>query len=683
MRIVIIGGGFAGVKCAKALRKKLPPSQCEIVLFNRENHMVFHPLLAEVVSAGLQPKDVAAPLRHLLDHVRCRTEEVIAVDLDANEVLYESHDGQKRSMPYDQLIITCGNTVNLSLVKGMDEHAYPLKTIGDALALQSHVMEQLEKAEVCDDPERRRWYLSFVVVGGGFSGVEVAGEINDLVRGSLRFFNNISQDDITVTVVHSRNQILPEVNESLRDFAQKKMEQCGVHFKLNAMAAVATTEGLGLKDGTFLRGGTVVCTIGTTTLPFVDRMKVPKVNGRLTVEPDMSLPGHPNVWAIGDCASVINAFDGKCCPTVGQFAERQGTQAAANVVARIKGAPTKPFSYQMLGQLCSIGGRSAVAEMMGVRISGMLAWVLWRGVYLFKLPSAPQIFKVGLEWFCDLIFPRTLAHIKADRTKRVSKAHYPTHSVIFKQGDHATDFFVIESGEVELLHVKGDTSERIAVLGTGDFFGEAALLDDRPRSLTARARTDVQVVVLGSHVFNQISTSLTPVRDAIVKAARRRTNIWQNLPEVREILNELPLSTLVEPLPCEPLPLSSTVEVALELINNQMLDFLAIVDDAGFLKGILTRSDLLRAMEVAALSDPDVDLPLIEIMASDPIALMIDESLCAAVSTMREHGLKRLPVVQRSDRRELVGYLRIENVMATVVKRMQEQKVAGAQSVVT
>ncbi len=679
MRIIIIGGGFAGVKCARALRKSLPVAQYEIVLFNRENHMVFHPLLAEVVSAAAQPKDVAAPLRHLLKQVRCRTEEVVGVNLETNEIVYEGHDGQKRAMLYDHVVITCGNTVNLSMVPGMDEHAYPLKTIGDALALQSHIMEQLEKAEVCDDLEYKRWYLSFIVVGGGFSGVEVAGEINDLVRGSLRFFNNIAAGDITVTVVHSRDQILPEVNESLRVLARKKMEECGVKFRLNAIAASATPEGLGLKDGSFIRGATTVCTIGTTTLPFVNRMNAEKKNGRLVVEPDMTLPGYSNVWAIGDCAAVTNAFDGKICPTVGQFAERQGTQAAHNIVAKINGQPTKPFSYKMLGQLCSTGGRNAVAEMLGVRISGFLAWILWRAVYLFKLPSGAQIMKVGIEWCCDLVFPRTLAHIKADRTKRISKAHYPPDAVIFRQGDPAADFFVIEKGEVELLNMReGQTPELVAILAQGDFFGEAALLHDRPRSLTARTRTEVQIVVLGRNVFTQISNALAPVRDAVAKAARRRTNIWQNVPEVKELLNEIPLTVLLEPLPCEPLPLSSSVEVAVELMNQQRLDFLTIVDDDGILKGILTRSDLLRAVEIAALADPDVDLPLIEIMASDPIALTVDETLTSAISTMREHGLKRLPVVQRADRREIVGYLRIEHVMDYIVKKMIAKRQAAA-----
>src|SRR5579883_948050 len=215
-RIIIIGGGFAGVKCARKLHKSLPKEKFEIVVFNLENHMVFHPLLAEVVSAAVQPKDVGAPLRQLLSGVSCRTEAVSTVDFEQSLLYYEAHDGQIRSIAYDQLIITCGNTVNLMLIPGMDEHAYPLKTIGDALKLQSHVMQQMEKAEVCEDETYKRWYLTFAIVGGGFSGVEVAGEINDLVRTSVRFFNNIKEEDIKVIVVHSRDQILPEVNPALR-----------------------------------------------------------------------------------------------------------------------------------------------------------------------------------------------------------------------------------------------------------------------------------------------------------------------------------------------------------------------------------------------------------------------------------------------------------------------------------
>src|SRR5437870_5285169 len=198
-RIIIIGGGFAGVKCAETLSRALPRERAEVVLFNSENHLVFSPLLAEVVGSSLNPMDVVVPLRQLLPGVFCRTEEVQQIGLAESEIQYETDDGESARMHYDHLVIACGNVTNLNVVPGMADHAFPLKTIGDATALRSHVIEQMEKAEVCPDPPRRRWLLTFIVVGGGFSGAEVAGEINDLVRSSARYFKNFRPQDVTVT----------------------------------------------------------------------------------------------------------------------------------------------------------------------------------------------------------------------------------------------------------------------------------------------------------------------------------------------------------------------------------------------------------------------------------------------------------------------------------------------------
>lgn len=670
-RIIVVGGGFGGVKCAKTLRSLLPPEAAQVVLFNRENHMVFHPLLAEVVSAAVQPKDVGAPLRQLLKGVQCRTEDVTNVDVEAKKLIFEAYDGQMRSMSFDHLVLTCGNSVNLSLVPGMDEHAFPLKTIGDALTLQSHIMEQLEKAEVCEDPERKRWYLTFVVVGGGFSGVEVAGEINDLVRSSTQFFETIRKEDINVIIVHGRDQLLPEVTERLRTFVQSKMEAAGVTVRLNTKAALATPEGLRLSDGTFLPAATVVCTIGTTIQTLIERLTLPKTSGRLVTEPDMSLPGHPNIWAFGDCAAVINGLDGSLSPTVAQFAERQGVQAAKNIVARINGQPTKPFSYKMQGQLCSIGGRSAVAEIMGIHISGFMAWFLWRGIYLMKLPSFAQKVKVGMEWGSDLLFPRTLAHLKADRTKRVCRAYYATHDFVFRRGDPATEFYVIQSGQVDILEHCDDGSIRcVAVLGAGDFFGESSLMDSTIRNHSVRAQTELICMVLGRNVFTQISSGLAPVRKAVADAARRRTSMWQNVPEVRDILDERPIQEMLEPLPMEPVPTTASVEQVIATMNKTGADLCCVVDSQGMLEGVITRSDLLRAIEKAALADPDVDLMVTEIMVNNPVTMTVDDTLTVAVSTMRDHDLKQVPVIESGNCRKPVGRIRIEKIVALVLAEM-------------
>lgn len=671
-RVIILGGGFGGVKCARLLRKLLPVSEYEIVLFNRENHMVFHPLLAEVAGAALQPKDVAAPLRQLLKNVWCRTEEVLNIELDKSQIEYESHDSTRRKLKYDQLVIACGNNVNLALVPGMDDHAFPLKTVGDALALQAHIMEQMEKAEVCDNIERKRFYLSFIVVGGGFSGVEVAGEINDLVRRSLKFFRNIKDEHVSVTIVQSRDQLLPEVSPTLREFARHRMEESGVTVLLNSSAARATPQGITLKDGRLIFGNTIVCTIGTTTSPLIQRLNLAKQHGRLVTEPDMSLPAYSNVWAIGDCAAIVNYHDGSLSPTVAQFAERQGKQVARNIRARLAGQATESFKYKMMGQLCAIGGHKAVAELMGIRLSGFIAWFLWRGIYLSKLPSFSQQIKVGIEWLCDLIFPRTLAYLKADRSRRVSRAFHAAGDIVIHEGESGSEFFIIEEGNVEVLKNVGGKLEVVAVLGPGDFFGEAAVLEHKPRNATVRARTDLELTVLGSSVFSQISSSLGPLRDAIIKAAKRRTNIWKNLHEIRHVLDNIPLDPLIEALPHAPLLPDTHIAEAISLINKRRLDFCFVTDNNHHLLGLVSRSDLLRAIEVAAALPEGSELKICvkDIMVKEPVAITMSETAALAVMTMREHGFKTLPIIASRENKLLKGYVRIENIMDSIIQRM-------------
>ena len=666
-RIVIIGGGFAGVKCARTLRSQLRTGDADIILFNEENHLVFSPLLADAVGSSLNLQDVIVPLRQLLPKVMCRTEEVKSIDLESNCIEYEGHDGLPRQLNYDHIIIGCGNVPNLNVVPGMADHAHPLKTVGDAAMLRTHILEQLEKAEVCDDAERRRWYLSFIVVGGGYSGVETAGEINDLVRSSQRFYSNIKEEDLTVTLIHSRDQLLPEISPSLREFAREKMAEAGVTIRLNARVQMATGEGVGLVD-TFVHGATIVCTIGSTTAPVVERLNTPKEKGRLLTDPDMRLRGAKNAWAIGDCALITNALDGQPSPPTGQFAERQGRQCAQNIVRLINGERTRPFSFKVLGQLCSIGGHSAVAEMFGLKLSGFLAWFTWRGVYLFKLPAWSRRIQVGFDWAWLLLFPRDLSYIRTELTDRVTHAHYEPGDYIFRQGDVSASFYVIEKGEVEICRTSPENpdGEIIATLGTGSFFGEQALIDNnRPRSASVRARTTLEVVVMGRNVFTSISKTLAPLRAALMATiARRMPNVWQERPRVRAALRDFKLADFIDPAPQPLLKPTETLFEVTKRFGEGDEQFFFVSSDGERLEGLVTLTDLLKAQAIGTTPET----PLSSFMIRNPAVIKTTDTCLIAASAFREHGHKLLPVVNDNQTRSIAGVIRARKLIARIMQ---------------
>jgi NADH dehydrogenase len=529
-RIIIIGGGFSGVSCARTLRCELAPDEAEIVLFNRENHLLFSPLLAEVVGSSINPFDMIVPLRQLLPKVSCRTEEVKNINFLASQIEYEPEDSRFCHMPYDHLVIACGSSANLHVVPGLADYSFPLKNVADAAALRSQVLDKMERAEVCSDPKRRRWHLTFIVVGGGYTGVEVAGEINDLIRSSARYYHNFSAQDALVRLIHAGDQILPEVSSHLREFARTKLELRGINVMLHAYVSEVLSDGVTLKDGRLIKGGTVVSTIGVSPMPLMEHLKADKEKGWLVTDPDMRLPGHANAWAIGDCALIVNAYDGQKSSPTGQFGERQGKQCAYNIVRRLKGYGTEPFSYRPIGQLCSIGGHSAVAELHGHALSGFVAWFVWRSVYLFKLPTWARRFQAGFDWAMLLLFPRDLSHLRNRESERVSHAHYQCGDLIFREGEPRTEFYVIEHGEVEVVRATAEqpSHETVIVLGPGSFFGERSLLSNGLRLSTARARTSVEVLVMGKNTFTQLSPSLGCFRDALAKTLNDRGAWRQN-----------------------------------------------------------------------------------------------------------------------------------------------------------
>jgi len=616
----------------------------------------------------------------MLPGIECRTERVQRINLSSSEIEFDDGNGALTRLHYDHVVVACGAESNLGIIPGMSDHAFAFKVMRDAIELRQQIVRQMESAEVATDPNLRRWHLSFIIVGAGFSGVEVAGEVNELVRSSTRFYQNFRKEDVVVSLVHSQDQILPEVAPKLREFARKKMEKAGITMLLNTRAVAATHEGVELNDGRMLTGATVVCTIGTAISPIVQALDVPKERGRIRTTPEMRIEGQTNAWAIGDCAYIINAFDNKPAAPTGQFAERQGRQAALNVVRILKAEPTQPFRFKALGQLCSIGGYQAVAEMLGVHISGFVAWLLWRGVYLFKLPTWSRRIKVGLDWSWDVLFPRDLSFLNTDTTRQATHAYYRPGDFIHRQGEPARVFSIIEEGQVEVLQKDSQTSDTrlVAVLGKGDFFGEGALLGNRPHETSIRARSAVRLRQIGSALFSELAGSFAPLRDLLAKAVTRHSgDFWRRLPISKSILEGESLASLVDPLPAELLSKETRYADAIKALNESATGHLLVVDEKQRLWGTLDRNDLYQIITRIALTPADgreavSERKLVDLLPENPIYVALEDSLVVASATMLDHGISWLPVVKSKDDPRPVGRLRGDRISRRLIEKMAQ-----------
>jgi NADH dehydrogenase len=420
-RIVVIGAGFAGTNLVRALAgptgRRLPAGY-SLTLLSDESYTTFNPMLPETVGASVFPEHVIVPVREMLRPGGARQfimGSVAEVDWAARHVVCRTLAGE-RPIGFDHLVLAVGNRAHTDLLPGMAKYALPLKTVGDAMQIRNTVLRRLACIELASDPALRRQLGRFVIVGGGFSGVEVAGELVDSLRSIRHFYPRIAADELQVTVLHGGDRLLPELSPRLGAAALKSLRERGVQVRLDTRAACVSAEGVVLNDGELVPGHTVVCTIGTTANPLLAGLGLPMTGGRLSTAGDLSVPGHDGLWALGDCAWVPNALDGRACPPTAQFAVRQARHLAANLAARIDGRPTRPFSYRSRGMMASIGHLKGVAEVAGIPLSGWPAWLVWRAYYLSQMPSFGRRLRIFFEWAWGMFFPPDITHLRFTRS---------------------------------------------------------------------------------------------------------------------------------------------------------------------------------------------------------------------------------------------------------------------------
>jgi NADH dehydrogenase len=409
IEIVILGGGFAGVTTAEQLEKQFRDDPTvAFTLVSETNSWLFTPMLVEVAASGLEPTHITTPLRTSLKRTRVLRSKVAGIDLKARQVQL-SGTGTQTWLRYDHLVVALGAVSSFSRSSTIGETPREFKTLSDAMGIRNHVIDMFERADAEPDPDRRRALLTFVVAGGGFSGAELAGGLNDFARGIIADYPSLSTADLRVILVHSRERILPELSESLADYATLRMQERGVTLKPNTRVVDAKPGLVILSSAEEIATETFVWTAGAAPTPVIQELPICHDDrGRVLVGATLELPGYRNVWALGDCASVPNALTGKACPPTAQAATRQAAFLAKNIRASVAGHRLKPFRFRSLGSLCVVGHHTACAEVLGLKFSGLFAWLLWRGVYLSKLPGLERKIRVLFDWMLELFFPRDI-----------------------------------------------------------------------------------------------------------------------------------------------------------------------------------------------------------------------------------------------------------------------------------
>ena len=414
-RVVIVGGGFAGVGAARRFeRLAVRAGSPDVTLISDSNFLLFTPMLAEAASGALEPAAISAPVRSAAGHTRFYQGTVEDIDTDTRTVRVVT-DGEVQLIVYDQLVLAVGSVPRFLELPGVEDHAFTLKSLADATRLRNHVLTVLERSDRLQPGEERSRLLTFVVAGGGFAGTEIVAELFDLVHGVSHFYPSIVPDEPRFVLVHSGQLILPELSAELGAYALGRLRARGIEFRLGERVTEASSRDVSLSDGTLIPTATFVWTAGNRPSPLVEKVSGEHARGALVTDPMLRVPGLEGVWAVGDCARIPDpANDGAAYPPTAQHALRQGKVVADNITAVLAGRSPEAFRFSTIGVLVALGHRTAAAEIRGHRFSGLAAWVMWRSIYLAKLPGAEKRIRVFLDWLLDLAFPRDIVITDAE-----------------------------------------------------------------------------------------------------------------------------------------------------------------------------------------------------------------------------------------------------------------------------
>jgi len=456
-RIVILGGGFGGVTVLKKLQTHFQTDvSVDIAMVSKDNYLLFTPMLHEIASGMIETRHIVTPIREFCNRSRFYCATVKNIDLEKKKVSIRSSTSSVSALAeiiggssinlsttatnflesktqshlyYDYLVIALGSETKFFGMSDIQQNAFTIKTINDAINLRNHIIYLLEQADqlllsalptadvdntygYIDNAktlaELQKKILTFVIAGGGFAGVETAGEINDFIRDSVKeYYHNIESNNIRVIIVHSDDRLLPEMSKELAEFALERLHKSGIEIILNQRVIGATPNTVSLKDGTIMPTKTIIWSGGVAPSSLLTGISCEHdhKSGRIIVDKYLELSNYKEVYALGDCAHIIDPNSGDPYPPTAQHAIREGAVVANNIIASIEGrlGDRKTFDYKTKGMMASIGKRTGIGNLLGIEVQGILAWLIWRGYYLVHLPTFQKKIRVLADWILGIL----------------------------------------------------------------------------------------------------------------------------------------------------------------------------------------------------------------------------------------------------------------------------------------
>src|SRR3954447_3145658 len=412
-RVLILGGGFGGLYAARKLEKLLPRASARVTLINDVNFMLYTPLLPGAAGGTLQPRHVVVPLREQLHSTHLKLGQVLRADPSRREVTVRSPEGNEEIHHYDELIVTLGSTSRTLPIPGLKQHAAGFKTVSEAIALRTRLVQTLEHAESIDDDEARHSLLTYVFVGAGYAGVEGLAELQDFAADVLHLYPRCHMHGIRFVLVEARDRLMPQIAAGLAQFAETELRRRGIEIRRGTTIERVSADSTELSTGEVIPTRTVAWTAGVKPHPIVAELGLPlDEGGRIKVDRYCQVEGYDDVWAIGDAAAVPDpARPGQASPPTCQHAIRQGRTVGANVAAALGQGEKKPFTYKTLGVFVDMGRYQAVAETVGIRWRGFPAWFLARSYHLSQMPGAKRRLRITVDWTVDLLFGRDASEL--------------------------------------------------------------------------------------------------------------------------------------------------------------------------------------------------------------------------------------------------------------------------------